>query len=585
MFSGRVQSGNITNITYLSGYDILLYNNDILISQTVSDQNGNFTFNVSDHCGIFYVIAYSNNIKLFCIIGDNLNVKNIIINELTTISCLYCFNNMIHNGIITGNGKSLKTASLMNFNFVNYTGTLSDVIQTSPNGNETNALQLLNSLSNLLAICINNQEIYNNVVIYTTVKNITPQNTAEIITSIVRNPANNISVIFSSTLIYKIYAPYLPFDNVPGAFTLAVKVNNSGNMNYLIGGIGNIVFDDNGNAWCTNNVIQGTPDSSNFTVVLQPNGKPTSFSPVIGGGNVGCGFGIVKYFDNIIVGNYGWGNVFPAGGLTIYKEDGTVLTGENGFQDSLYRVQGMSVDNKNNIWVCSYGNSCVVCYINGDLNNKCTLQLPNESLPFHVVNDSNGNAFVTLKGTSKLLKLKLHQNQIETIFDISIGNTPLGVAVDSKDNVFVASASNYTVYKLDNNGNILRKITNGIFGPWSCTIDSNDELWVANFDANPTTNVYGMPHYTNEGILISPSSGYTLPSGGNQVLLNNGVPLDGVGSTPFYSPLMRQTAIKFDCAGNAWVTNNWKPIAPITTQLTDNPGGDGIVIFVGLGKG
>ena len=33
-------------------------------------------------------------------------------------------------------------------------------------------------------------------------------------------------------------------------------------------------------------------------------------------------------------------------------------------------------------------------------------------------------------------------------------------------------------------------------------------------------------------------------------------------------------------AGNVWVTNNWKPSG--LNDLIKNPGGDGMVIFVGL---
>ena len=43
---------------------------------------------------------------------------------------------------------------------------------------------------------------------------------------------------------------------------------------------------------------------------------------------------------------------------------------------------------------------------------------------------------------------------------------------------------------------------------------------------------------------------------------------------------MRQVSIVPDRAGNVWVSNNWKP--NYTTNLVENPGGDGMVIFIGL---
>jgi hypothetical protein len=44
--------------------------------------------------------------------------------------------------------------------------------------------------------------------------------------------------------------------------------------------------------------------------------------------------------------------------------------------------------------------------------------------------------------------------------------------------------------------------------------------------------------------------------------------------------MMRQTSVVIDQAGNIWSTNNWKP--DFNTDVRSNPGGDGIVIFVGL---
>ena len=50
--------------------------------------------------------------------------------------------------------------------------------------------------------------------------------------------------------------------------------------------------------WITNNVVQGTPNSSRFSVVLQPNGQPvdgrdgTPRSPLLRGGLLGGGYGV-----------------------------------------------------------------------------------------------------------------------------------------------------------------------------------------------------------------------------------------------------------------------------------------------------
>ena len=72
-----------------------------------------------------------------------------------------------------------------------------------------------------------------------------------------------------------------------------------------------------------------------------------------------------------------------------------------------------------------------------------------------------------------------------------------------------------------------------------------------------------------------------MPSAGEQVLLANNEPLYGPDGPPSYSPIMRQTSLQIDAAGNIWTINNWKPDFDVDTT-GGNPAGDGVIIFVGL---
>jgi hypothetical protein len=127
-------------------------------------------------------------------------------------------------------------------------------------------------------------------------------------------------------------------------------------------------------------------------------------------------------------------------------------------------------------------------------------------------------------------------------------------------------------------------------GPWDTAIDGEDNVWVANFGPlQPPSNFRGRltklwgvnaPPGHNVGDPISPPTGYTVPSAGSEVLLHNGDPLYGPGAPPSFIPMMRQTAVAIDQAGNIWSINNWKP--DVVIDFGGNPGGDGIVIFVGL---
>lgn len=584
---GTVQSG-ITNITPLSNYKVSIYyttlDKPILISETTSDVKGLFYFSIDTKNilpeNIYYLVAELKNIKLLSIIGtkDKLitDINNLVINELTTIVTTYCFNNF---DLIYGDKKGLIVASLMYYNFVKINGELSDVIKSSPNANQTNTLQLLNTFSNIISLCIKDYKMFMIVASFT--KIIKPIfNTYDIILSIVKNPAYNVSDIFYTSFVNKIYEPYLDSSNIPQAFTIAVKVNNSGNNDYLIGGPANIIFDDEGKAWITNNVKQGSSDSSNFAIVLLPDGKPSPISPIVNPYIIGQGFGIVKYFNNVVMGNYGWGNIIPDGGITIYRDDGTPLLKKN-FNEYMYRVQGMTVDIYNNIWICSTGNGTIVVLLNGSLENIRTLTLPLGSEPFSIRYDNSGNVVVSVN--SLLIKLFINKkNEIEIIFTVDLGSSLLGLTVDDNDNTFVVSFKSSCVYKVDKYGKLLFTIIgNGISNPWSVTIDEDSSIWVVNFSPN-SDNLYAFTHFSNNGEPLTPSTGYTLPSGGDEVLLANGEPLNGRGSAPSYQPLMRQTKCKIDAAGNLWIANNCKP--SLFQDTNDNPGGDGICIFIGIAK-
>ena len=93
--------------------------------------------------------------------------------------------------------------------------------------------------------------------------------------------------------------------------------------------------------------------------------------------------------------------------------------------------------------------------------------------------------------------------------------------------------------------------------PWGIAVDGNDNIWVANFGGERVTQLCG----------AKPEN---CPPG-----YRTGQPIapDGYHS----DALVRNTGVSIDPSGNVWLTNNWL-IDPIQT----NPGGDGLVVFIGL---
>jgi hypothetical protein len=150
------------------------------------------------------------------------------------------------------------------------------------------------------------------------------------------------------------------------------------------------------------------------------------------------------------------------------------------------------------------------------------------------------------------------------------------------------------MYVLEANGNYLGGFQGGgTNGPWGMCLDGDDNAWVGNFGPlEPGSNFHGrltqlagINSTQRLGDGLTPQTGYTLPTAGSPVTLHNGEPLYGENGPPCLIPMMRTTGVQIDAAGNVWTCNNWKPNFDLDALgNASNPGGDGMLIWVGLAK-
>jgi hypothetical protein len=597
ILNGIVQSGNEEDKINLFDYEIYLYGSledkAILLSEAISDEDGKFKLEIEtiDIYFVYYIkcISKINKLKqLIHVFNNKLELNSsIIINELTSVASIYCFNQFLIDNDIYGNKMGLEIALGMKNNLVNLKGKLAEVISSNPNGDETNTKRLLNTLSNVYVYGIKSKpEDLLNLVIINNIENI---NLINLFNLIAKDPyqfiQNNLiqenDVFFVYSFVYKLYRPFLNYNEPPSSYTLAVKVNKTGNENLLFGGPANIVFDKNGYAWITNNVYQGTFNSSNFTIILQPNGQPASYSPIFDEKIVGSAYGIARYYDNILVSNFGWGNVVPNGGMAIINTENKNVSVIN---EEMFRVQGITVDKENNIWICSYGNSKIVVILNNQKIIKLDLEINNH--PFDVICTNDNKIYVSVPSSqliSNIYKLSIINEKIiiDKIYNFETRNL-LGMAFDSKNNIYVCSPLNSTVYQIISSTETIVSFNEGLYTPWGCSVDGDDNLWVANFGPNKR-NKFCITKISPNGTLLTPVDGITLETGGKEVRLSTGEPLYGDIDVPCFNPLTRMTNCPIDMAGNVWAINNWKP-SIINNQVIENsnPGGDGICIFIGI---
>lgn len=559
--------------------------------------------------------------------------KIVGLGERPTIANNWCFARFTtsdgnHIPMISASEKQLGIMLGMKNNLCLPSGEISQVISRQPNGLATNSFALFNFLSNLLYYCIADPATGARFISLALPEE--PDATVlEAFRKLVYRPFTEVSAIYR--LISERLQPFLPSlpgddqlplkSHQPDQWTLTVKVNDSGAQNFLFAGPANIAFDIDGRAWVTNNVRQGTPNSSTWCMALNPDGTPAPFSPIFGGGLLGVGFAVTidAAGETIYFGNYGWGaseNNPETGGIAIFSKDGRALSPSQGYTNGLMRVQGMAFDNSGNLWIGSWGNqtpmgqsgtnafastnSSVVVYLNADPEQALSYVFDSPYYaPFGVVADGENNVYVSNAGNSdegvpsSVYKFRLEAGQIVvkaawiSDYPDPSGNNAAGmeafrqINLNRKGEIFVAGAISNRIVKLDNNLNKLKTFTHLLSAPWGINFDAEGTIFASNFSKEPES---GQPRPNGVTVIRNEDDGssqlMTLPSGGEAVILANGKPLYGNEGLPCYDPLMRLTATQTDCVGNLWAMNNWKPVAPI--DLTSNPGGDGIVIFIGV---
>lgn len=521
---------------------------------------------------------------------------SVVINERTTVATAYALAQFINGPRIFGNRVGVRNAAAMVGNMVDVTtGEIAPVLAHRPNGSATSTLTTFNSLANMVAACIASQPNCARLFVAAPWSDGNRTgHTLQAIANIARNPWRNVATLFGIARRSNAYQPALAA--APDAWTIALKFRGNG----LINGPGNFAFDAEGTAWLDNNY---TPPSNDPTLNacdgkllfrFTPTGQSFPGSPYRGGGISGSGYGIT--FDpkgNLWVGNFGFASpvcaASPQGpknnSVSLFSLDGTPLSPKAGFTaGKVSWPQGVVSDLHGNIWIANCGNSSVTVYPNGDPQRA--RNIPENRLglskPFAIAIDHRGFAWVTGNDSNSVAIIGDGQvRHVSGVFD-----RPMAIASDSRGNMWVANShiidvpcpnggrdvdgSGGSIVLIRSDGAVAARAPftgGGTTSPWGISVDGNDNVWVANFGNGHGVGGSNLlrisqfcgadtskcPPGLRTGDPISPPTGYTSDA------------------------LQRMTAAQTDPSGNLWVTDNWK-----RTIIPNNPGGDAIVIFVGI---
>jgi sugar lactone lactonase YvrE len=573
---------------------------EIVLGSAVTNSKGAFSIQYTppdDPSAVLYLIADgpAAAVRLATVLGTAPFPRSVTINERTTVATANALAQFIVDGSIGGKSPGLRNAAGTFRNLVDLaSGDVGTVLGSAPNGTETSTMPTFNSLANILAGCVSEQsdceELFE---VATPPGGDTPSDTLQAALNIAHYPWWNTEPLFELS---EVFAPYQPARaDAPEAWALAIKYIGNGRE---FDGAGNTAFDAQGNVWITNNYVYRKNHSvpacgAKLVSKLTPTGLDAPGTPIDGkkAGIDGDGFGVTIDPDgNVWIGNFGFfGSTCPenlrplANSVSRFSPDGEQLCPDGGFtQGCINAPQGTVSDPAGNIWIANTCGGTVTQYVAGNPDNHWVFDISTGELadsddcppfhddrPFGIAIDADGNAWITNNTGDYAFKLSPDGTLIGASGPEAGIARPLGVAIDSIGNVWVSNSAiievpcanqdepqeygeltpgESSVTKLSSDGTFLGNFTGGGMRiPWGIAVDGNDNIWVADFDGLHLTQLNGAT-----GDPIAP----------------NGYRSDA---------LVRNTAVSIDPSGNVWVCNNWL-IDPVQT----NPGGDGMVVFIGL---
>ena len=606
-----------------------------LLGTGVTDDVGFFRikFNLpSESDAILYVTAQNpvltlsqqtrtvitDSVRLATVLGRKPVEPEIVINERTTVATAYAMAQFFDEDEINGPSPGLQNAADILTKLVELdTGDTTFFLNTFPNGSSTTTQGALNSISNMLAACVRDENECDTLFeLATTPGGDKPGDTLMAAMNIAHFPWQNVEELFDFSLEEQVYGPALDTTDEINAWILAIKyVGNGKEFN----GPGNTAFDADGNAWITNNfVFRDDPlevvCGDDHVLRLTPTGEDAPGAPYQGGGLYGAGYGItLDTKNNVWIGNF----AFQGEGCTLdpdaraqsvskFSLNGTPLSpntvgddigGFKGAGNTIFYPQGTVSDFEGNIWIASCSANHITVFPDGDPDQAFVIQETDDSdetivvAPFDVSIDPDGNAWVTGNESANVAKF---DPDGDLIFNVSGDEAaeagfklPMGVATDTFGNAWVANSGFVTapcdgnsvpgllafialtfdpdfknpdasVIKVNSDGTEIGSFKGGgILMPWGISVDGGGNVWVSNFDGQTVSYFCGE------------DTGNCPPG------LETGDPIAPEGY--YFNGLTRSTSVQTDPSGNVWATNNFEILA-----IPDNPGGDSMVVFIGV---
>ncbi|MGW2955166.1 NHL repeat-containing protein [Streptomyces eurythermus] len=547
------------------------------LGRATTDAHGAFRITYTKPAdGVVYLEATSpraHRLRLRSVVGfgdggavPGRTVDKATVNELTTVAATYALARFSGRQGITGPAPGLENAAATSFNLADPTTGKAGKPLTGDSAN-SDTLATQNTLADLVSLCVTDNARCDKLTRLATPPGGTrPADTVQAILDLAHNPTQAPDRLAALARSATVFTPAL--GAAPQSWILAVRYSAP-----QVYAPGRIAFDAKGNVWATNNWKPGTRDPSSFVTVQDPTGRPVLGSPISGGGMKAGAWGLAIDHDGSV-----WAPSYGGDAMAKYSASGKPLSPSTGWKNGdLVKPQGVAVDQRGNVWIANShglkgkpGVGSVVVYPHGDPSKAISITDKSFDHPFAVQIDGQGRAWVT---NSHLSLEEIRQagrprnvggsvtvigrdfKPVTSITDTSL-QAPIGFALDSKGNAWVAGFFSSAVTEIRPNGTVagVHRLPKRVF-PWSVAIDGQDRVWVAGFGDSSVTLLCGVnsaacPSGASAGTVLSPAQGFRNKA------------------------IQHLTAVQIDPSGNAWVADNWSKIVPPT-------GGVGLVELIG----
>jgi len=355
-------------------------------------------------------------------------------------------------------------------------------LTTTPNGNGSIDVTMINTVANILATCINSTGTSSaacSTLFSNTRSNGStgsePTDTATAAINIAHNPGSNAASLFA--LVPATAAPFAPSSTSPlPYFALSIQYGGAN-------GAGNLAIDEVGNVWIENLFGNVTELSNSGRVLSGPNGYPVHATGMIA-------------IDQI-------GNTWIAGGNNLYEVSGSGTVSTHPLSSNT-TCTGIAVDASGSIWCNVYdstsGTSSLLKFSLSGTELSSIILTPGQRSGFAI--DASGNAWTGDSGQTYATSISTGQNA-NIVGDVSAGAFVVDAAGSvwgSEKSVFVTRFTYDAVMQSYTTSSFTNACFNLAPGLGPLAIDGSGNVWVS--------TSYSVCKLANDGTLIQPSNGY-----------------------------------------------------------------------------